>query len=330
MKVQPTHYHSIGHRNYRVDTERFGLISTAGESNITYVDDQRVVHSVPGNWKRLFAPAILDRDQGQQRLAVTHWDGLSIVDPSGTVIFECSVPESEFRDPSHRCYFSDCYFDPQLKELWLATSLSGKQYELMILDTKTWMFTYRRVVDDLFTNSDQTFYPTFNAGVVGMDLTTGGCGEEVFILDRNNDAIEIENAGIGDSRYAVFSPWAKKFVVVEGHTAIIGYSYPGVGCYGASEDLCEQFDEHSGREGSSVGSSMAFVSPYKLLITNDDVLAILDLHTWRIEDTVEVELPESLRSEHPSPIDWTWFIPMHEAIAFWHEDGFFSVPRDQF
>ena len=333
MKVQPTHYHSIGHRNYhyRVDTQRFGVIATDVEKNVTYVDDQRVVHSIPGNWGRLYTPAILDQHQDQQRLAITHQNGLSVVDPGGEIIFECEVPESESRDPSHRCYFGGCHFDPQLKELWLTAPLSPEQYELMILDTKTWKFVHRLVVDDLFSGSDQTFYPTFQPGIVGMDLTTGGCGEETFILDRNNDAIEIENAEIGDSRYHVFSPRAKNFMVVEGHTEILQYGYPAVGYYGGTENLCEQLDEFSKGDGSSVGSSMAFVSPYELLISNDDdVLAILDLHSWRIKEKVEVELPESRRPKHSLLPSWTWFSPVHEAIAFWHGDGFFTVPREQF
>lgn len=324
--VKPTALVQLDHGAYwtSIATTRFGFCVCAYKDQVSYIDEQFRSHQIPGKWSgRLYGSSILPSNDPDEdvRIAIRHSNRLTVVDLEGNILFQCSAPEGAN-------YFGDSLFDPHRNELWLSTTLSRDQFEIQILDTNSWQVVAQRVIDDpMSDHSGQTFHHTYQPGIVGLDLTTGGCGEAFLILNREN-GISFENGDISEGRYTVFSPDDKEFLVNEGHSAIVRYGYPEIGPYDYTDNLDEALSEYSG-EDSSVGSSIAYLDSSRALISDDDsILGVLNLSSMKLQGTVKVKLDDDACSWSNDPnlanksMNWTTFCRVHDQIVFVQRHGF--------
>ena len=336
--VKPVALVELNHRNYWSSTaaSSFGFCACAYSKRISYIDQQFRTHQIPGDWeRRLYGSSILESNDSENkvRLAIRHGNKLTVVDLEGNIEFQCNSPEGA------RHYFGASHFDHHRNELWLSTTLSKDKFEIRILDTNSWKVVEQRVMDDpMSDHSGQSFYHTYQPGIVGMDLTTGGCGDAFYILDREN-GISFEEAVIDEARYVVFSPYRKEFLANAGHTGIVRFGYPRVGWFDDTSDLNEALSEASGVE-SYVSGSIAYLSSGSALITDENSIGVLNLATMTLQDTIKVELGEWASDPRvgDKSMHWSWFERIHDQIVFVQSHGFdeeqktliWVVPVEQF
>ncbi len=298
---------------------------------MSYLDQSLKLNEIPGDWgHRIYGSTILEC---HKQIAIRHDNKLTVLNLDGQITQQLTTPEG-IR------YFGDCLYDPNSNQVWLSLSHSDDEFELQVVNCDNWNVIDRNLLNDPFHGSDQTFVPTYRKGFVGMYLTTGGCGEEFYILSIDDNKITVENSEIGDSRYAQFSPYENEFLVNEGHTAILRYGYPNVGCYNCTKHLYDQLQAMSGgNEDANIGSSIAYLDQHHALICDDaDIVVVLDLRTMELGRQVTVEFKTDTPLDHPSHTDWSYFYRIHDQIVFQKMVGSFNnwstalylVPVEQF
>lgn len=314
MILKPDGRIDIDHRAYhlRGAPGRSVVVAAAEDGRYSILSfDLKGVHSHHHHSSKIHA---VSPDPLGQRLAMVSGDSreLILLGLDGTQLFEIAPSQVKLG-------FEDCLFDATGNFLWLAAPLNEDEYEVQLIETKTWSLVERATIADPFGKSSCTFFSTERPDLTALWLAAGQDGQQVYWLKRSGNGFSCAlEPLLTNTIPPAFSPSGEFYLVANDARAICKYDFHTMRQVGVPVK--------SGDEDDSFAESLVFLNEQQALAsTNEGRLFVVDTQRLEIETEADLEGHETrpigeyyptLAKERGLATDISYFLRLGDVVFF--------------